>query len=93
MCYRALLARRGQQRWHTRVLTLCLTVAMSLLGASARHLANAQETAATVAPSALLGRVVAVGIPGVGLSPVGTFHPGGPIHDKPISPCSRGLRP
>ena len=84
MCYRALLARPGQQRWHTRVITLCLTVAMSLLGASARHLANAQETATTVAPSALMGRVVAVGIPGAGaLSPVGTFHPGGPIHDKP----------
>ncbi len=84
MCYRALLARRGQQRWHTRVITLCLTVAMSLLGASACHLANAQETATTVASSALMGRVVAVGIPGAGaLSPVGTFHPGGPIHDKP----------
>src|SRR6266705_5761957 len=84
MCYRALLARPGQQRWHTRVITLCLTVAMSLLGASARHLANAQETANTVAPSALMGRVVAVGIPGAGaLSPVGTFHLGGPIHDKP----------
>ena len=55
---------------------------MSLLGTSARHLANAQETT-TVAPSALMGRVVAVEIPGAGaLSPVGTFHAGGPIHDK-----------
>src|SRR5215813_2405253 len=32
----------------------------------------------------LTGRLVAVGIPGAGaLSPVGTFHPGGPINDKP----------
>jgi hypothetical protein len=32
----------------------------------------------------LSGRLVAVGIPGVGgVSAVGTFHPGGPIHDKP----------
>jgi hypothetical protein len=35
-------------------------------------------------PSALTGRVVAQGIPGAaGLSPVGTFHKGGPIHDNP----------
>ena len=82
MCYSTLLARRGQQPWYTRAITLCLTVAMNLFGASARHLANAQETT-TVAPSALMGLVVAVGIPGAGvLSPVGTFHAGGPIHDK-----------
>jgi hypothetical protein len=32
---------------------------------------------------ALVGRVVAVGIPGVGaISAVGTFHPGGPIRDR-----------
>src|SRR5438045_229757 len=32
----------------------------------------------------LTGRIVAVGIPGAaGISPVGVFHPGGPIHDKP----------
>jgi len=84
MCYRTLLARRGQQRWYTRVITLCITVAISLFGASARRLANAQETTTTVAPSRLMGRIVAVGIPGAGaLSPVGTFHPGGTIHDKP----------
>jgi hypothetical protein len=41
------------------------------------------EPPAAVAP-ALTGRVVAVGIPGAGaISPVGVFHPGGPIHDKP----------
>ncbi|HLW53132.1 MAG TPA: hypothetical protein VKW06_09835 [Candidatus Angelobacter sp.] len=33
---------------------------------------------------ALQGRIVAVGIPGASaISPVGTFLPGGPIHDKP----------
>src|SRR6185436_10643585 len=32
----------------------------------------------------LNGRIVAVGIPGVSaVAPVGTFLPGGPIHDKP----------
>ncbi|MBO0726618.1 MAG: hypothetical protein J2P52_13530 [Blastocatellia bacterium] len=32
----------------------------------------------------LIGRIVAVGIPGVSaISPVGTFLPGGPIHDNP----------
>src|SRR5262245_21838603 len=32
----------------------------------------------------LAARVVAVGIPGIsGVSAVGTFHPGGPIYDKP----------
>src|SRR5262245_16203124 len=36
------------------------------------------------APANLTARVVAVGIPGAGaLAPVGTFHPGGPIRDKP----------
>src|SRR5581483_2185871 len=45
-------------------------------------------TAAVLAQPAgdapLSGRVIAVGIPGVGaIAPVGTFHPGGPIHDNP----------
>lgn len=37
-------------------------------------------------PSSVLnGRLVATGIPGAsGLAPVGTFLPGGPIHDNPI---------
>jgi hypothetical protein len=36
------------------------------------------------ADPALSGRIVAVGIPGAaGVSPVGVFHAGGPIHDKP----------
>jgi hypothetical protein len=42
------------------------------------HLAGAQGL------PALTGRLVAVGIPGAGaISPVGYFHPGGPIHDRP----------
>jgi hypothetical protein len=33
----------------------------------------------------LRGRIVAIGIPGVSaISPVGTFLPGGPIHDNPV---------
>src|SRR5262245_65681440 len=32
----------------------------------------------------LIGRIVAIGIPGVStISPVGDFLPGGPIHDNP----------
>ncbi|HKQ06406.1 MAG TPA: hypothetical protein VJ464_14825 [Blastocatellia bacterium] len=39
--------------------------------------------AADPAIPVLIGRIVAVGIPGAGaVSAVGTFHPGGPIHDK-----------
>jgi hypothetical protein len=44
-------------------------------------------TAAASAPAVpeLTGRVVAAGIPGVGaVTVVGTFHAGGPIHDKPV---------
>jgi len=44
----------------------------------------AQAAAQAASDTALTGRVVAVGIPGVGaVAAVGTFHPGGPIHDKP----------
>src|SRR6266849_6430314 len=36
------------------------------------------------AQSAIRGRIVAIGIPGVSaIGPVGTFLPGGPIHDNP----------
>jgi hypothetical protein len=35
-------------------------------------------------PRALEGRIIAIGIPGVSaISIVGSFLPGGPIHDKP----------
>jgi hypothetical protein len=48
-------------------------------------LAGAAVPPAQTAPAAFLtGRIVAVAIPGAaGLSPVGTFHAGGPIHDNP----------
>lgn len=41
--------------------------------------------------SASVARVVAVGIPGAGaISPVGAFHPGGPLHDSPtFAPMTR----
>src|SRR5262245_51932236 len=46
-----------------------------------------QSTLAQPSPSpapALTARIVAVGILGAGaVSPVGVFHPGGPIRDKP----------
>ncbi len=80
-----LLLTLSRPRWHARVLTLCLTMGLSLLGGGLLTLAHAQGTStATVVPTILTGRVVAVGIPGASaLSPVGAFHPGGPIHDKP----------
>ncbi|MDQ3645567.1 MAG: YeiH family protein, partial [Actinomycetota bacterium] len=55
--------------------------------ASARRMALTgevpQRDVSEIRPVRLTGRVVAVGIPGAGaLSSVGTFHPGGPMHDK-----------
>lgn len=45
---------------------------------------SAVARAQGVSGSSIGGRVLAVGIPGAGaISPVGYFHPGGPIHDKP----------
>jgi quercetin dioxygenase-like cupin family protein len=86
MIYRAgdFFFETGDVSHRTGMMTLCLTVALSLIGTSTPHLARAQAPAPTGAPSTLVGRVIVVGIPGAGaLSPVGTFHPGGPIHDKP----------
>ncbi|WP_157202696.1 di-heme oxidoredictase family protein [Calidithermus chliarophilus] len=55
----------------------------TVLAALAAALALAGGVLAQGMPS-VTGKVVAVGIPGVGaLSPIGFFHPGGPIHDKP----------
>src|SRR5262245_44534708 len=46
--------------------------------------ALAQPSSAQEPPPALKARVIAVGIAGAGaVSPVGTFHAGGPIRDKP----------
>jgi hypothetical protein len=45
--------------------------------------AAGEPLAARIRSVRLTGRVLATGIPGAGaLSPVGTFHPGGPMHDK-----------
>ncbi len=44
---------------------------------------HAQHATASVPEFKLTGRLLATGIPGAGaLSPVGSFHAGGPIHDK-----------
>jgi len=46
--------------------------------------APASAPTSAAQPAELQARIVAVGIPGAaGISPVGTFHAGGPIHDKP----------
>jgi hypothetical protein len=55
------------------------TVAIMTLGFLGVGRADDQDDARS-----LEGRVVAIGIPGASaISPVGTFLPGGPIHDKP----------
>jgi len=55
---------------------------LSLCATAPCNLAFAQSSSST--PPALTARVVAVGIPGVAaVSPVGKFHAGGPIRDKP----------
>src|SRR5262245_18161617 len=56
-------------------------VVVSLIVALAMSIAAGGRAAETVADVA--ARLVAVGIPGISaVSAVGTFHPGGPIHDK-----------
>ena len=85
MCSRDLSTECGRPLRHARVLTCCLMVLMSLLGVCVCSIVHAQGTStATAVPPVLMGHVVAVGIPGASaLSPVGIFHPGGPLHDKP----------
>lgn len=62
-----------------------LTIGLCILGLSGVSVGYAQGSHPSTGEHLILtGRLVAVGIPGAGaLSPVGTFHPGGPIHDKP----------
>lgn len=62
---------------------LNLAIAVLLLGSLT--LARAEDNSGNDGKHpALRGRIVAVGIPGAGsVSAVGTFLPGGPIHDKP----------
>jgi hypothetical protein len=63
---------RGARRTLTGLLLL------TALATAISFMADAQE------PTELHGRLVAVGIPGAGaVAAVGTFHPGGPIQDKP----------
>jgi hypothetical protein len=74
-------------RWLRRRLTCLgsLTFGLFLLGLPGGSVGETQGSrAADGGPPVLTGRLVAVGIPGAGaLSPVGTFQPGGPIHDHP----------
>ena len=59
-------------------------VALAVAGCSSAPVTTQQARVAPRAASPLAGRVLAVGVPGAGaISPVGVFHPGGPIHDKP----------
>jgi hypothetical protein len=73
--------RRAGSRGVTRGLAAVMTVGaigLATLGGTSVSPAGAKN------PSFIDGRVIAFGIPGASaLSPVGTFLPGGPIHDNP----------
>jgi len=62
-----------------------LLLATGIVALSNLNVARAQDTdSGDGRPPALQGRIVAVGIPGAStVTAVGTFLPGGPIHDKP----------
>jgi hypothetical protein len=66
-----------------------ITIALLAITGCRPGLPSAAPTAPPAADSsaqavALIARVVAVGVPGAAaISAVGTFHPGGPIHDTP----------
>jgi hypothetical protein len=67
---------------------LAVSVLLAVAGCRAAPQATAPGTSAqplaVAEASPLMARVVAVGVPDAGaISPVGTFHAGGPIHDKP----------
>jgi len=67
---------------------LALSVMLAVAGCRAAPQATVSGTSsqppAAAEASPLTARVVAVGVPDAGaISPVGTFHAGGPIHDKP----------
>jgi hypothetical protein len=60
------------------LVTVAIVTSIAIIGA------GGVGNAGTGVPS-LIGRVVAIGIPGISaISPVGTFLPGGPIHDNPV---------
>jgi hypothetical protein len=68
------------------VLRLCAFLLIALMTGCQASVPAAPPTtppAAPAQPASLTARIVAVGIPGASaVSPVGTFHAGGPIHDK-----------
>jgi len=67
-----------------RLIAAALLGLVALTGCRLPEANALPSTRYDVAASPLTGRVVAVGIPGAGaISPVGVFHPGGPIADKP----------
>jgi hypothetical protein len=73
-------ALRGKQRLAT--LVPIAFVAVTIAGAASSATSATAVTAED--PPFLDGRVVAVGIPGASaVAPVGSFLPGGPIHDNP----------
>ncbi|MGI9147084.1 MAG: hypothetical protein ACR2IK_11110 [Chloroflexota bacterium] len=72
------------------------TATLFLCGASPATTAGADQKLSIPAPLPLAGRIVAVGIPEAGaIGPVGTFLPGGPIHDldTPAQPFYRTTQP
>src|SRR5262249_1542286 len=62
-----------------------LTIGLCMLGLNGVSMGYAQGAHPSTGEHPILtGRLVAVGIPGAGaLSPVGAFHPGGPVPHKP----------
>jgi mono/diheme cytochrome c family protein len=81
MIYRQCVLHQAEMRMHREIAMrslLCLLIILICI------VASSQPTFASSQPPALTARVVAVGIAGAGaVAPVGTFHPGGPIRDKP----------
>jgi hypothetical protein len=76
---------RGNRRTCQRGMTRCLAAVMTV-GAIALATLGGTSVSPAIAkdPSFINGRVIAFGIPGASaISPVGTFLPGGPIHDNP----------
>ena len=66
-------------RLHSGVLLRVLGAAVTVAGLLASRASVARSTDPLVLP----GRIIATGIPGASaISVVGTFHPGGPIHDN-----------
>jgi hypothetical protein len=71
---------RGNSRLTTFVYAVILAVALAGIASSGTSATAVASTDAAFVD----GRIVAVGIPGASaVAPVGTFLPGGPIHDNP----------